>query len=119
MVQAPARLDIVSWGAVKLGHGGDGWQGQASAGRGAAPGRRTDNAAPAPAARPQAGAVGGLAWGILIEGEPAGLVRIACVGLILAGVAGLRLGLGASAPPSRRAHRPALHPRAAAPRLSP
>lgn len=38
------------------------------------------------------GAAGGLAWGILAEGEPAGLVRIACVGLILAGVAGLKLG---------------------------
>jgi quaternary ammonium compound-resistance protein SugE len=38
------------------------------------------------------GAAGGLAWGILAEGEPAGTVRIACVGLILAGVAGLRLG---------------------------
>ncbi len=38
------------------------------------------------------GAAGGLAWGILAEGEPAGLVRMACVGLILAGVAGLRLG---------------------------
>ena len=37
------------------------------------------------------GAAGGLAWGILMEGEPAGAVRIACVGLILAGVAGLRL----------------------------
>ena len=38
------------------------------------------------------GAAGGLAWGILVEGEPAGALRIACVGLILAGVAGLRLG---------------------------
>ncbi len=38
------------------------------------------------------GAAGGLAWGITVEGEPAGLLRIACVGLILAGVAGLRLG---------------------------
>ncbi len=38
------------------------------------------------------GAAGGLAWGILMEGEPAGLVRIGCVGLILAGVAGLKLG---------------------------
>ncbi|MBC7799381.1 MAG: multidrug efflux SMR transporter [Gemmatimonadaceae bacterium] len=38
------------------------------------------------------GAAGGLAWGILAEGEPAGLLRIACVGLILAGVAGLKLG---------------------------
>lgn len=38
------------------------------------------------------GAAGGLAWGIAMEGEPAGLIRIACVGLILAGVAGLKLG---------------------------
>ena len=37
------------------------------------------------------GAAGGLVWGILFEGEPAGMVRIACVLLILAGVAGLRL----------------------------
>ena len=38
------------------------------------------------------GAAGGLAWGIAMEGEPAGVVRILCVGLILAGVAGLKLG---------------------------
>ncbi len=38
------------------------------------------------------GAAGGLAWGIAMEGEPAGLLRILCVGLILAGVAGLKLG---------------------------
>ena len=38
------------------------------------------------------GAAGGLIWGIAMEGEPAGLVRIACIGLILAGVAGLKLG---------------------------
>jgi len=38
------------------------------------------------------GAAGGLLWGIALEGEPAGVVRILCVGLILAGVAGLRLG---------------------------
>jgi quaternary ammonium compound-resistance protein SugE len=38
------------------------------------------------------GAAGGLAWGIAMEGEPAGAVRILCVALILAGVAGLRLG---------------------------
>lgn len=37
------------------------------------------------------GAAGGLAWGIAVEGEPAGAVRILCVGLILAGVAGLKL----------------------------
>lgn len=38
------------------------------------------------------GAAGGLIWGIAMEGEPAGLVRIACVGLIVAGVLGLKLG---------------------------
>ena len=38
------------------------------------------------------GAAGGLVWGIAMEGEPAGLLRIGCVLLILAGVAGLRLG---------------------------
>jgi quaternary ammonium compound-resistance protein SugE len=38
------------------------------------------------------GAAGGLLWGIAMEGESAGLLRIACVGLILAGVAGLKLG---------------------------
>ena len=38
------------------------------------------------------GAAGGLAWGIAMEGEPAGVVRILCVGMILAGVAGLKLG---------------------------
>ena len=38
------------------------------------------------------GAACGLAWGIAMEGEPAGLMRLACVGLILAGVAGLKLG---------------------------
>ncbi len=37
------------------------------------------------------GAAGGLVWGITMEHEPAGLVRIGCVALILAGVAGLRL----------------------------
>lgn len=37
------------------------------------------------------GAAGGLVWGIAMEGEPAGLVRIGCVCLILAGVAGLKL----------------------------
>ena len=36
------------------------------------------------------GAAGGLAWGIAMEGEPAGVLRVLCVGLILAGVAGLR-----------------------------
>ena len=38
------------------------------------------------------GAAGGLVWGIGMEGEPAGAVRILCVALILAGVAGLKLG---------------------------
>lgn len=38
------------------------------------------------------GAAGGLVWGIAMEGEPAGVVRILCVALILAGVAGLKLG---------------------------
>ena len=38
------------------------------------------------------GAAGGLVWGIAVEGEPAGVLRIGCVLLILAGVAGLRLG---------------------------
>lgn len=37
------------------------------------------------------GAAGGLVWGILMEGEPAGALRIACVTMILAGVAGLKL----------------------------
>jgi quaternary ammonium compound-resistance protein SugE len=37
------------------------------------------------------GAAGGLAWGIAVEGEPAGIVRVGCVCLILAGVAGLKL----------------------------
>ena len=38
------------------------------------------------------GAAGGVVWGIAIEGEPATAVRIVCVCLILAGVAGLKLG---------------------------
>jgi quaternary ammonium compound-resistance protein SugE len=37
------------------------------------------------------GAAGGLVWGIAMEGEPAGILRIACVALILAGVAGLKI----------------------------
>lgn len=37
------------------------------------------------------GAAGGLAWGIAMEGEPAGLLRIGCVMMILGGVAGLKL----------------------------
>ncbi len=38
------------------------------------------------------GAAGGLAWGIAMEGEPAGVLRLFCVGLIVAGVVGLKLG---------------------------
>lgn len=38
------------------------------------------------------GAAGGLAWGIAMEGEPAGALRLLCVGLIVAGVVGLKLG---------------------------
>ncbi len=38
------------------------------------------------------GAAGGVLWGIAMQGEPAGLLRIVCVLLILAGVAGLKLG---------------------------
>jgi quaternary ammonium compound-resistance protein SugE len=38
------------------------------------------------------GAAGGLLWGIAMEGEPATILRVACVCLILAGVAGLKLG---------------------------
>jgi len=37
------------------------------------------------------GAAGGVIWGIVMAGEPAGLLRILCVLLILAGVAGLKL----------------------------
>jgi quaternary ammonium compound-resistance protein SugE len=38
------------------------------------------------------GTAGAMLWGITIAGEPATALRIACVLLILAGVAGLRLG---------------------------
>ncbi len=38
------------------------------------------------------GAAGGMVWGIAIEGEPATLARILCICLILAGVAGLKIG---------------------------
>ena len=38
------------------------------------------------------GAAGGVIWGIAMLGEPATALRILCVCLILAGVAGLRLG---------------------------
>ena len=37
------------------------------------------------------GAAGGLLWGIALQGEPAGMLRMGCVGLIVAGVVGLRL----------------------------
>lgn len=38
------------------------------------------------------GAAGGVIWGIAMLGEPATALRIVCVMLILAGVAGLKLG---------------------------
>jgi len=38
------------------------------------------------------GAAGGVIWGITMLGEPATALRITCVALILAGVAGLKLG---------------------------
>lgn len=38
------------------------------------------------------GAAGGLAWGIVLEGEPAGIARMVCAGLIVAGVVGMKLG---------------------------
>ncbi len=37
------------------------------------------------------GAAGGIAWGILVLGEPAGAARLVCLALILGGVAGLKL----------------------------
>ena len=37
------------------------------------------------------GAAGALAWGIAMEGEPLTALRVLCVALILAGVAGLKL----------------------------
>lgn len=37
------------------------------------------------------GAAGGMLWGIAMEGEPADLLRLGCILLILTGVAGLRL----------------------------
>jgi quaternary ammonium compound-resistance protein SugE len=39
------------------------------------------------------GTAGALFWGIAMEGEPLTVLRIVCVCLILAGVAGLRLAL--------------------------
>lgn len=38
------------------------------------------------------GAAGGVIWGIAVLGEPATGLRLLCVALILAGVAGLKLG---------------------------
>ena len=38
------------------------------------------------------GAAGGMLWGIAMLGEPATAIRIVCIALILAGVAGLRVG---------------------------
>jgi quaternary ammonium compound-resistance protein SugE len=38
------------------------------------------------------GAAGGLFWGIYAEGEPLTAIRVGCVALILAGVAGLKFG---------------------------
>jgi quaternary ammonium compound-resistance protein SugE len=38
------------------------------------------------------GAAGGVIWGIAMLGEPATALRVGCVVLILAGVAGLKLG---------------------------
>ncbi len=38
------------------------------------------------------GAAGGVIWGIAVLGEPATALRLLCVALILAGVAGLKLG---------------------------
>ena len=37
------------------------------------------------------GAAGGMIWGIAMQGEPADLMRVGCICLILAGVAGLKL----------------------------
>ncbi len=38
------------------------------------------------------GATGGVIWGIAAQGEPATAARLLCVGLIVAGVVGLKLG---------------------------
>ncbi|HZF76733.1 MAG TPA: multidrug efflux SMR transporter [Acetobacteraceae bacterium] len=40
------------------------------------------------------GAVGTVVWGMVVEGDPATATRIFCLVLILAGVAGLKLGQG-------------------------
>ncbi len=37
------------------------------------------------------GALGAAAWGMAVEGDPATAARILCLGLILGGVAGLKL----------------------------
>jgi quaternary ammonium compound-resistance protein SugE len=37
------------------------------------------------------GAAGAALWGMAVEGDPASALRILCLGLILAGVAGLKL----------------------------
>jgi quaternary ammonium compound-resistance protein SugE len=37
------------------------------------------------------GAVGAAAWGIVVEGEPTGALRLASLALIVAGIAGLKL----------------------------
>lgn len=37
------------------------------------------------------GAAGGIAWGIAVYGEPAGLARLACLALIVGGVVGLKV----------------------------
>ena len=37
------------------------------------------------------GAAGGIAWGIVMLGEPAGVARLLCLALILGGVMGLKL----------------------------
>lgn len=37
------------------------------------------------------GTIGTVAVGIMLEGEPAGLQRLACIGLIVVGIVGLKL----------------------------
>ncbi len=37
------------------------------------------------------GAVGAALWGVLVEGEPTGALRLASLGLIVAGIVGLKL----------------------------
>lgn len=37
------------------------------------------------------GAVGAVLWGILVDGEPAGTVRLLCLVLIVGGIVGLKL----------------------------